>query len=524
MSRPCEVRPVDPHPDPHATRATCRLCELSITDGRYQRLWHLPVTAPDGPHKAGPRAPTKRVNWCPNRRSWDWSVTGADGKVVATGTERSEAEAHEEADAHLPPSPVTKVVSLDVGGIGDALCAVAVAAGLSSRPAVKVPPERRAWVELFADAVVEEYPLKLGAYRDYANTPRWEWWARLHGLTARLPELKPLPAEAARWAVPLAGRVAIAPFAAFEVRTWPVGRWVEVERQLRALGLDTVILDDGDELRTAAFRGHVVRRGEPANVAAVIRYAAAFAGNDSGMAHVAGFSRTPAVAVCSRASDTRIMDLYPTVRTLGGRARGFESVTPDEVVAAVLSQIRSAAAPFPVETFGEILTDLDGPRLWHWLTIYPALWRVVRELAPKRIVEIGTRAGYSAWTMLRACPDAHVIGFDKDSDEHGGFRGAFGHALKINGGPGFELRIADSHTLEKLPTAEVVYVDGDHSESGALADLRLALTASPKAIILDDVTNLEDVRRAGDAFAAERNLRPRFVPSRTGLYVFDLPG
>jgi predicted O-methyltransferase YrrM len=472
--------------------------------------------------------PVPQVGYCRLTEVYTW-VLRVGGRVVESGRERGERAAWDAAFAaarEVAEGPPPTVV-IDGGGIGDALCALAVARGLGPDVRVDVPPDRRAWVELFAPHVGTALPIRLHDYKPGDQLPRWERWARTFGATCRLPDPPELPADALDWARPLAGRVALSPFAAYSERTWPAARWQEVERQLVERGLDTVVLDDADPRhgrRAEAFRGHVLRGESPARVAAVLSYAAAFAGNDSGMAHLAGCLCVPGVCVSSAASDNRIMGLYPTIREVGGRARGFDRVGPDEVVAAVLDKVREAAGDFPADQFAAVLADRDRWRLEGWLPIYAALWRTVRELAPKRIVEIGTRAGYSAWTILRACPDATVEGFDLDCDEHGGFKGAHEHARAVLPADRFRLTIADSHTLERLPECDVVYVDGDHSREGALQDLRLGLTAKPRALILDDATNLDDVRRAGDEFARERGLTPRFVPSRTGLYVFGLPG
>ena len=179
--------------------------------------------------------------------------------------------------------------------------------------------------------------------------------------------------------------------------------------------------------------------------------------------------------------------------------------------------------PFPAAAFRRILADRDAGRYWHWLTIYPQLWRVVQEIAPKRIVEIGTRAGYSAWTMLRACPEATVEAFDLDCDEHGGYNGAHEHARRILPPDRFRLTIVDSHTLDRLPACDVALVDGDHTSEGAYLDLCLCERSGVPIALLDDVTLLPEVKAAGDRFCAERGLVPTFIPSRTGLYRIDLP-
>jgi len=103
--RPC----LKAHPDPAATADGCRLCWLSLFDGRYQKLWGLPVTAPERPTPPPPGVHVT-VRYCSARRRWDWSVTDG-GRVVGNGSEATEAEAREEAEAVragiVSPAPFT---------------------------------------------------------------------------------------------------------------------------------------------------------------------------------------------------------------------------------------------------------------------------------------------------------------------------------------------------------------------------------------------------------------------------------
>lgn len=440
-----------------------------------------------------------------------------------------------QAAQHLPPAALPEplppaagvgrpVVTLDRGGIGDALCALAAATGAG---ADFFPPANRAgWVELFADDPAVEWPLSLDEY-DHSGraVPRWEWWAGRLGAAAKLPQPKPLPADALEWAVAYAGRIVLAPYAAAPNRTWPRERWLELERLLRAAGLSVVVLADRNE-DVSAFTSDRLVGETPARVAAVIKYCECFVGNDSGLTHVAGFLRVPAVALVSHASDHNIFGLYPTVRELGGeRWAGFVRVTADQVARAVDGKIREAAGDFPRVEFGTVIAEHDHARTdaqpCHWLTTYPALWRTLRRIDPRRIVEIGSRAGYSAWTMVHACPDAAIEAFDADLCEHGGYVGAHEHARRINPGR-YTLTIADSHTLDKLPPCDLAYVDGDHSEDGAYADLELCERSGVPLVLVDDVALLPPVKAAADRFCRERSLRPEFIPSRTGLYLIDL--
>lgn len=491
--------------------------------------------------------PYVRVAKCNRTKQYNWAAFHGDGRVIETGTESTQEKARQEAQLAVAPfipvgvvakPPLIKsrpeqstryrldvrpIIELDRGGIGDSLLVAAVATGAGGT--VRVPEHRRQWVELFAGCAGGERRIRLDAYgATDRSVPRWQWWANQLGVPAVLPEPKPLPAHAVEWAVPLAGRIVIAPFAAHANRTWPLERWIDVARALEAIGFDLIILDDGRRERTDGFQfGRTVRllKEQPARVAAVIKTAAAFAGNDSGMAHVAGFLRTPAIALCSSASDTNIFGLYPTVRTLGSRADGFDQITPDNVLNSVLDRVGSTLGDFPTSEFLRVIAQADQWRELSWLPIYAPLWRTVRALAPRRILEIGTRAGYSAWTMLHACPDATLLGLDLDSDRDGGYVGACEHARRINPDR-FELRIADSHELTEFPPADLVYVDGDHTESGCRQDLDLAKDSGAHWLIVDDVANCPEVRTACDRFAADHGLNPRWVPSRTGLYVFDM--
>lgn len=124
------------------------------------------------------------------------------------------------------------------------------------------------------------------------------------------------------------------------------------------------------------------------------------------------------------------------------------------------------------------------------LSRYEVLFSLVKKLKPKTIVEIGVRCGYSAWTMLRAAPEASLLGIDLDGDEnevntHTGYKGAWKTAVEINRGYKFNLLIADSHKLDRLPDCDLCYIDGDHYEEGVMQDLLLA-EKSAKVILLDD--------------------------------------
>ncbi len=167
----------------------------------------------------------------------------------------------------------------------------------------------------------------------------------------------------------------------------------------------------------------------------------------------------------------------------------------------------------------------DGPT--GALRRYQVLWDTVRAQGPSRIVEIGVRAGYSAWTMLDACPRASLIGFDFDGDErientYMGYRGAWHHAERILFGKQAHIILANSHNIQRLPECDLLYIDGDHTEDGVMQDLLLAERSEVATILLDDYTTTNlGIRPAVTEFLSTRpELKSElFENGSTGLFV-----
>jgi FkbM family methyltransferase len=146
----------------------------------------------------------------------------------------------------------------------------------------------------------------------------------------------------------------------------------------------------------------------------------------------------------------------------------------------------------------------DEPYFDLGLGYYQALHDLTARFAPNRIVEIGVRAGYSALAMLRAAPQAAVVGFDNDSDMSSA--GYVQHARELLKGHNYQLILADSRTLPSLPSSDMVLIDGDHTLPGCLNDLQLASRAAP-VILLDDYQEYAD-NAVRNAIAQWRNSNP----------------
>ena len=133
---------------------------------------------------------------------------------------------------------------------------------------------------------------------------------------------------------------------------------------------------------------------------------------------------------------------------------------------------------------------------------YGSKYEVAGRIRPKRIVEIGVRAGYGAFAMLSAVPDAQYMGIDMDAGTHGGIENGLVHAeLLLSRFQKTEIWVMDSHDIERLPKdIDLIHIDGDHSFTGCFTDLSLALNSGVHWALVDDVDSLAEVRQAHEAW------------------------
>ena len=132
----------------------------------------------------------------------------------------------------------------------------------------------------------------------------------------------------------------------------------------------------------------------------------------------------------------------------------------------------------------------------------------------ERVCEIGTFKGGTLyiWCQL-AAPNAQIISVDLPGGQFGGgysersipFFQSFcqtGQTLHCLRGNSHHktVRSEFQHTLDGAEL-DFLFIDGDHSYAGALADLRLV--AGSRVILADDCCN-QEVRAAVEVFAAEQ--------------------
>lgn len=135
---------------------------------------------------------------------------------------------------------------------------------------------------------------------------------------------------------------------------------------------------------------------------------------------------------------------------------------------------------------------------------------VCKRHAPARVIEIGTRCGYSLMAFDVAAPGARYICIDGAVDTDSPACVDHWHRVVAALGLDAQLIVANSHDIRMLPPADFAHVDGDHSYAGALADLRLV--SHVPAILADDCCN-GDVALAVEEFCRETG--------RTAAYFHD---
>lgn len=141
---------------------------------------------------------------------------------------------------------------------------------------------------------------------------------------------------------------------------------------------------------------------------------------------------------------------------------------------------------------------------------YQCFYAVSRTISPRSIIELGTSAGASADAYLSATPRAKYIGIDVFGEFcREGYLPwqPFQIATNLFQARGFkkwQLIRADLRQMRRLPSrADLVVVDAAHDFDNEYADLKLALTANPKFIFVDDADDENAAKPAIERFMEE---------------------
>jgi predicted O-methyltransferase YrrM len=140
---------------------------------------------------------------------------------------------------------------------------------------------------------------------------------------------------------------------------------------------------------------------------------------------------------------------------------------------------------------------------WKLLEIMNVLYAASELIRPRRYLEIGVRRGRSMAMVLAACQEVEVVGFDMWMENYAGMENpgpAFvkSEMKKVSRLARIQLIDGDSHRtvpefLKANPETmfDLITVDGDHSEKGALRDLRdvLPRLSMGGVIVFDDISH-----------------------------------
>lgn len=137
------------------------------------------------------------------------------------------------------------------------------------------------------------------------------------------PALYPVRPANARWRGHQSQRVLIHPGSGSRKKNWPVSRFLELEKMLRADGwqpefiLGPAEYDMEDELKIrAGHRIKIHRMSDLDQVSSHLCAVGGFIGNDSGITHLAAFLGLPTVAVFGPSDPARWAPIGPAVRII----------------------------------------------------------------------------------------------------------------------------------------------------------------------------------------------------------------
>jgi SAM-dependent methyltransferase len=116
-------------------------------------------------------------------------------------------------------------------------------------------------------------------------------------------------------------------------------------------------------------------------------------------------------------------------------------------------------------------------RFPEWVPYYRLKHSIARAIQPRSILEVGVRYGYSAFSFLDACPEAHYLGIDNNSEGFGGSRGSIYWAKEQARSFHADFLIADSQRMMQFPGGEydLIHIDGQQDGLGTYHNLYLAL-------------------------------------------------
>lgn len=202
-------------------------------------------------------------------------------------------------------------------------------------------------------------------------------------------------------------------------------------------------------------------------------------------------------------------------------------MTPAELKDALMGWRKSAPLLTDRDVLGDLVQPGDkfcdfvaGDDNYVW-------WHGLGEiLKPRRVVEIGTRFGYSLHCLTHARPGVELtlFSFDAEVDHYPDGRKPLAVAEAWFAGLLADFRVvrADTRKMKTLGVfgCDVGVVDGDHSEAGCYHDMGLVHAAvNPGGWVVVDDTSPGPVRHGCERYCREHGLEWAYLPSLRGIHL-----
>lgn len=157
----------------------------------------------------------------------------------------------------------------------------------------------------------------------------------------------------------------------------------------------------------------------------------------------------------------------------------------------------------------------------NYYNVYRALGERFR---PRIIGEIGVRFGYSLWCLASGAAAVKVYGWDNQSYVSGCLEIARRNLADFDP----TLIMCDTQRITGLECdpLDLFHVDADHTEAGALHDLKLAagVTRHEGVILVDDTSHCPPVNAAVERFCRICGATVEYLPTLRGMGVIRRVG
>jgi len=159
-------------------------------------------------------------------------------------------------------------------------------------------------------------------------------------------------------------------------------------------------------------------------------------------------------------------------------------------------------------------------------------WVVGRYGPPTTVIEVGTNKALFGYLLLSLFPVGHPFDYytidpDSRAADAASVLGGYDrhiHNIAVHAHLGRSQEVLPE-LLSRIPTPDLAWVDGEHTEEAVVSDLTHLAGAGTRIILIDDVRLLAEVRdgflrwRASDAAVAYRIEEVPFPDDRRGIAI-----